>query len=498
MNRDRDQRELRRLMLNAVALFVGVVLGMWFTLARAGICETDPNLCVMTPTGPALVINICGAGAGEGTCTTVQGATQAGSDDPLAIGKTVGNVKVGPTSAEMARIPVDPATSLPTPPGWSGPNSPPATASQTVTTCSWFGGSAPSGSYGTGAACVQTLLDVENAKPCPAQVSVRFSLGSCSGGNCVIHRDGSCSGQGALADIGASYSSGCPTGYSVSGSNCNLTNANTVAKPNDSKCGIQRSGNTYTFDSRDNDCTGSLATSGGLSASGDTVQAGTDRQQVKVKANADGTTDITVSTVNSRGNTDTVTGRVQNSNGQVIGEARTTQIGSGSLAGTTGSAQGSDCSTCATEATLQALRNDLITGPGAKINEQSSTWQTQRDSAATKQQAALDSLDARKAAFDSAKSSGNAGSMGIEGLTQYSAPSSADSSILNTLFPAPATCAPLVFTGGSGPRSYAMTLDVCPTVNVIRPLLDWFMAAATIMYIYFCFWRRRQPAQGEG
>jgi hypothetical protein len=166
---------------------------------------------------------------------------------------------------------------------------PPGAANSAITGCSWFNGSL-SGTYASASDCVSQLLAVYNGQACPSQRSVTMSLGSCASGSCVVHR-ADCRSGADVGDIGASYSTGCPAGYSLSGGNCVLTTPSAVRFPADNRCGLKISGGVMSYDSRDPDCDNPMP--GLLSADGKTFTVQTNNTQTRVRINSDGTVEVT-------------------------------------------------------------------------------------------------------------------------------------------------------------------------------------------------------------
>lgn len=98
----------------------------------------------------------------------------------------------------------------------------------------------------------------------------------------------------------------CPAGYTVSGTACNISNQALVQKPSDGKCAILRSGNTFSGDPQDPDCsTGSLAGAGVIVSGANITVGSAPNKVVTVKANSDGTTTINNYTTNTSNNTTT-------------------------------------------------------------------------------------------------------------------------------------------------------------------------------------------------
>ena len=134
----------------------------------------------------------------------------------------------------------------------------------------------------------------------------------------------------------------CPSGQTVSGTSCYLSDPSAVRYPSDGVCQIRRVGNAYSFDQKDPDCD---SPGGGVSINGgQVIVSGTDGSGAKIQTAGDGTTQITTYTPgpNSTVTTETVqTGAPQAGAGgsggtqvPVTGKASGTGAGQGSLAGT--------------------------------------------------------------------------------------------------------------------------------------------------------------------
>jgi hypothetical protein len=126
----------------------------------------------------------------------------------------------------------------------------------------------------------------------------------------------------------------CPVGYTLVGSNCNLNNANSVMKPADGNCTIVRSGNSFSGDALDPDCTVTAGVS--VSSSSVTVSPKVgSSQNTKVEVLADGSGKVTSSTPNSDGTTTqrtTVFGAPDPTTGsaKITGTSQATFSGTGS------------------------------------------------------------------------------------------------------------------------------------------------------------------------
>jgi len=248
------------------------------------------------------------------------------------------------------------------PAGWTNPTGglavPPSTATQTVSyqtpsgalfsskaaACTAWGG-APSacGGNGTTAVVLQAPGDAN-----PGTIGGTNTSGA---DRCLLWCDQTSPyADGALSTATVSAVPSCPAGYTVSGANCNLSNAALVMKPSDGKCGVIRSGNTITNDSRDPDCTGSgsAATALSLTASGGVASASSGGKTLEVVIDSTtGNVTIMSSSPNTGGDTSTTASvgiiGTGGSSGQVSGKATTITQGTGTLNDTTKTATTAAC-----------------------------------------------------------------------------------------------------------------------------------------------------------
>lgn len=116
--------------------------------------------------------------------------------------------------------------------------------------------------------------------------------------------------------VAAYLEPGCPTGYGLSGQapnqTCAVLNAQVVMKPADQKCTIIRTGNTFTPDSRDPDCSSAELLAAGIDASDPThlvIKPKGSNIKTDITINPDGSSQIQNKTDLPNGNTkvDTVT-----------------------------------------------------------------------------------------------------------------------------------------------------------------------------------------------
>jgi hypothetical protein len=218
---------------------------------------------------------------------------------------------------EFMHVRVNPNAPAEVPSGWTAasnpandPSPPSSAGSPQVTSCSWFNGS-NSGTFGVepggATSCMQPLINSWNSTPCVTSGgrNITMSIGAVNTAinDITIHRTDCNTGSDA-GDIHASYSEGCPAGYSQSGSTCNLSNPSSVRYPPNNRCGLKISGGVMTYDSRDPDCDNPPA--GMLSTDGKTLTVTSGANRVQVKINADSTVTVTQWTPSSSGTTTTI------------------------------------------------------------------------------------------------------------------------------------------------------------------------------------------------
>lgn len=203
----------------------------------------------------------------------------------------------------------------------------------------------------------------------------------------------------------------CPTGYTLSGSTCNLSSASSVQKPLGTPCQILRTGNSFAYDASNPSCPVAPASNGMIASDGSTIGVnggtvtvvpalGTNattpeaaKPVVTVTPNASGTT-----TVNQQityvYNNQTYTTNVNteiDAGGKVVGQSQVTQAGAGTLTqpGTANPEQKSvtctDIGTCdvAKDGTLQGVKTG-VEQVRDKLTVQGTTPNTTHDPLYTK------------------------------------------------------------------------------------------------------------------
>jgi hypothetical protein len=101
--------------------------------------------------------------------------------------------------------------------------------------------------------------------------------------------------------------------------------------------------------------------------------------------------------------------------------------------------------------------------------------------------AASTAFDQRVATLGTIGSSGNAGGLGVGGLGNFQAPTSSDApGILNQALPDGNGCQALATS------YHSLTLDWCPVVYGIRPVIDWFAACLTAFALWSVWANRKR------
>lgn len=161
----------------------------------------------------------------------------------------------------------------------------------------------------------------------------------------------------------ACVKNGCPTGYTVSGATCTLSDASVVQKPADGKAEIKRVGNVLYVDARDT----ADGLPPGVTVAPDQVKVVSNDGQktVTTKINADGTATVTqdVARTDGSGKTDRTTMDVSAPDGttgavEVSGYSQKVLTGTGTQTGTTPETGGTSD---AKDSTLQAIKTELQT-----------------------------------------------------------------------------------------------------------------------------------------
>jgi len=457
------------------------------------------GLCLSAPASAALEIFICGGTNSAPTdCRDHGGLTSAGaSKTGPQIGSPGDQVVVRDANGlNVLRVPVNPAVSLDTPPGWSGPASPPSTASSTPTYSGSGGGGTCTNSSSV-AGCFAQALPSFSTSLCGGAAPV-YTYGSDTGSTFFISRSypgtstpGSCT-AGGFATFNYTVGATCPTGYTLTSGSCNLTTPSVVPKPSDSKIGVTRSSNTFAADTLDADNVANVPpvtiTSSAVTmdlGDGRTVSVtidGAGKSTVSLSAPSGGNTSVSSTTIGSPGTGAKVEGTTtQTFTGTGSGTASTPN------AKTDTSCQGGDC---ATEGTLKSLRDNVASG--VKQDEQASTWASDRSTLTSSRSTTDSTLSALASKGTTAAASGNGADLDSN-LGNLVIPSTAptQSSFWSSWFPAPSTCT-ATSLGGTG-RFTGLVMDMCPVLNALRPVLEWGLWILTALVIYQAWFGGRDP-----
>jgi len=385
-----------------------------------------------------MVAGLAGAGVALGL---VFGAVPA--IGTIAIGAAVSGITFDPTQtgASVITAQLNSKAPMTTPAGYTAPvypNSQPVPPS-TVTSSATYGLSGqPYSGYATKAAL------------CNAR----------SAGGYAVSNDCYSAGGGWTGTIISSVS--CPSGYTVSGSNCVLSSASAVQKPADGKCVIVRTGNTFAVDPQDSvDCAAKPATiEVQPSYVKETLPDGTVKQ---VTLNSDGTATATQSKPNtSTNNTETQTSNfgAPAADGTVKltgrAEGATSGIGTGAGSGVTAF----DKSGLATESTQTGIKSDTAAIKDALTGTADTTLagaQTGFDSAASARASALNGL--------------NQNPTDTGGFTW--------GFDIASLVPAQCGCAPLTMTI----QGHTGTFDWCPYLDQARDILGYMVYVGTLFML---------------
>lgn len=290
-------------------------------------------LLALTPFAVHAILPLVIGGLVMATNSTTLTTALVGS--AAVIGAAVAFIGMGgdPATTPPANSPllvkINPSEPMPTPSGWTAPvapstepkapnvalNTPDPAYPQTSTDSSC---SEPVGTqiYYIPEARYRKLID--DSMVSAHQAAGWSFIASCGSPNIGKHRFGH-----AVA--------ACPTGYTSNGSQCVAT-PGAVTKPADSKCTIIRTGNTFSADPVDPDCTAGLPAT--VSVTGTEVvvnPSATQKQSVKI--NGDGTTTATTTTINTTNNT-TTTNTTNINNGGGVGNSKITGIGTSTVNGT--------------------------------------------------------------------------------------------------------------------------------------------------------------------
>jgi len=408
----------------------------------------------VSPLYGAMSITICGSASRDVTCSSTPLFVDPPSPGPGSIlGESAPANAICNSSGKCAYVGTQPALAPATPVGWSSPSSPPATATSSYTIV--LGSSLQTGAGSSVTAACQDWVAKENATPSTTQFSPGawpFTFNRVEGSNCIARR----ADYPMTSEVGGTAILACPAGYTNQSGLCNLTNASVVIKPTDGKCNIIRTGNTYSGDANDPDC--SLSTSGGsaqslnLNVSSGTVTASESGRTISVNTNGStGATTVTDSVANSNNTTTTKT----TAYGPPAGGTGAPVVTGSSDATTQGVGDLNNPSTPADDAC------GLPGTPPCKIDESGTP------SGSGFQTAGKDALTAV--------------TPGTQGVTAWDGKG-----------PSPWSSVPVISGSSSCTNPTAtffgqvVTVDVCSIFGPFKTILAWFLYAITALYM----WRR--------
>lgn len=252
-------------------------------------------------------------------------------------------------------------------------------------------------------------------------------------------------------------SASCPSGYSLSGSACNLTNAGLVQKPTDNICPIVRNGTAYAVDANDPDCANGQAPTLSTTAAGGglAVVPSFNGDSANIERRVDGSWRIGYwvadpATNTTKGRDVTLSpGATSNDPPVVSGVTDSILSGTGSSAGGTVSTT-TDPATAAAVAANTAAINELKTELAATGEAATVTGAAVTGAAALAQSYAGQAADVTQ----------RAGGFGLPSLPGFLFPQ----------FSSP-VCAPIGWTF----QGRSVSFDMCPHVSTIKSIAAWVL-----------------------
>jgi hypothetical protein len=272
----------------------------------------------------------------------------------------------------------------------------------------------------------------------------------------------------------------CPSGYTSNGTTCNLTNASAVIKPTDGHCNVVRSGNSFSYDPNDPDCTAAGAP---VVSSGTVTQTSNSAGGGSVSENSS-TGAITVNSNNNNNSNNTTTNNttILDNTGRVTGTNQTTTQGQGTGATTTqstssGSGQSVDVSNLATHADVNGVASAINTmaskmcggvgQPACKLDETGTPTDINSSQGMTDANTAI-----------------NGNVAAVQNEAQAYAPDTPYAT--NPLQGLPqGTCTPLSISGWGAVGAF--TLNPCPMVQSLQPLVEWMLWVLGALFLWFRF-----------
>lgn len=373
-----------------------------------------------------------------------------------------------PTTSNGGQITVyiDPKKPLVAPAGWTeapvgtsntGSNPQPSPPPNTNTKIIWSLNEYPGTQYPTGEDACKAYPAV-SGKPWLSYVGVTYT--SSQAGGCNYSSNG-------VAYNNFTATSGsvqCPPGYAMSNGQCTLNDPSLVKKPVDGNCAIVRSNNSFGADPLDPDCPTTTATMPTPS----TIQLKKNNEIMEATINGDGSVTTKMTGPDGTGNTESTIVNFEPPKAGLgmfpTGTSNTSTQGTGDLNNPNAPVQKMEHPTdYSREATLQSANTKL-----GQINDSLNPTGAGPDTSLTSQKNDHESKAAsHKGLFDGIGAKGQSQDGGIFGWSWLpSIPT--------------ATCAPLNF----GTSAYMTTLDLCPTLDLIRGLAGYAMYLGTAWALF--------------
>ena len=259
----------------------------------------------------------------------------------IIVGGAIAFIGMGSDGASPASAPVivhiNPSAAQPTPAGWTAPVAPatapvppPTAGAPVLTVFSLRDSGVPFSSVSAACTSAAEFHAGDGLKT--------YTINSVTSSTCALNEfvNGVFS---QIVNIALTINSVCPAGYTNSSGTCVLQNAALVKKPEDSRCFVTRSANTFAFDVNDPDCV-SLPSAVTVTASSVSVQVTPEHKQV-VTINADGSVTaqkIVIDPIANTTTTETTTASAPNGTapgGKITGTGTVTASGQGTQQDTT-------------------------------------------------------------------------------------------------------------------------------------------------------------------
>lgn len=307
--------------------------------AFIAIAPIQANSLVFLPLIPAAATYLVTFG---GTMTTMQGALALSATAHAAV-LAIHFANEGATDPQQTTLTInlDPNIPLITPEGWTAPvppstqPTPPNSIPRTTRYGGTYIGVVTSGHVSRDTVC-DAMVTIGNNNP-GANPNPRYTTGPqlISGSYYCPIKYAATTGGGTNTDnVLIQTTNTCPSGYTMSGSNCIIPTGqqNNIPKPPDGKCTIQWNGSTFANDPKDPDCSNQQQSNDMMQVetTPNTVTATNTGTKLQVTKNSDGTTSIKETKNNGNG-TSTTTQADIGADGIIKGTKTQTQEGTGSL-----------------------------------------------------------------------------------------------------------------------------------------------------------------------